>query len=139
MLAAQDARAAGHQQFEQERWESVVATAQRFGVDIRQAEPVRAHVVQLFRELKALHQLPAEYEDRLAAAAVLRDTGKFINHQGHHRHTQYIVSSSEIYGYTRVQRTVVSAVARYLGKSRPQPNDRAMRNIPADEHEHVHR
>ena len=139
MLAAQDARAAGHQQFEQERWESVVATAQRFGVDIRQAEPVRAHVVQLFRELKALHQLPAEYEDRLAAAAVLRDTGKFINHQGHHRHTQYIVSSSEIYGYTQVQRTVVSAVARYLGKSRPQPNDRAMRNIPADEHEHVHR
>ncbi len=139
MLAAQDARAAGHKQFEQERWESVVATAERFGVDIRQAEPVRAHAAQLFNELKLLHRLPDEYEDWLAAAAVLRDTGKFINHQGHHRHTQYIVSSSEIYGYTQVQRTVVSALARYLGKSRPQPNDRAMRNIPAEEHEHIHR
>lgn len=139
MLAAQDNRAAAHRQFEIERWESVVATARRYGVDMHQAEPVRTHAVQLFREMKALHQLPPDYETYLAAAAVLRDTGKFINHQGHHRHTQYIVSMSEMYGYTQVQRTIVSAIARYLGKSRPQPNDRALRNIPANEHSHVER
>jgi len=139
MLAEQDARATAHREFERERWESVLATARRYGVDPRQAEPVRAHALQLFRELKALHQLPPDYEAWLAAAAVLRDTGKFINHQGHHRHTQYIVSSSEIYGYTPVQRTVVSAIARYLGKSRPQPGDRALRNIPPEDHQHVHR
>ncbi len=139
MLAEQDARATAHREFARERWESVLATARRYGVDPRQAEPVRAHALQLYRDLKALHQLPAEYEVWLAAAAVLRDTGKFINHQGHHRHTQYIVSSSEIYGYTPVQRTVVSAIARYLGKSRPQPGDRALRNIPVEEHQHVHR
>lgn len=139
MLAEQDARAAGHKEFEQERWQSVQATARRYGVDPRQAEPVCAHVLQLFRELKTLHELPPEYESWLAAAAILRDTGKFINHQGHHRHTQYIISSSEIYGYTQVQRTVVSALARYLGKSRPQPGDRALRNIPADEHKRVQR
>lgn len=139
MLAEQDARAKVHREFEHERWESVLATARRYGVDPRHAEPVRAHAVQLFRELKALHQLPAEYESWLAAAAILRDTGKFINHQGHHRHTQYIVSSSEIYGYTQLQRTMVSALARYLGKSRPQPGDRALRNIPAEEHKNVQR
>jgi len=139
MLAEQDARAKAHREFEHERWESVLATARRYGVDPKQAEAVRSHAVQLFRDLKSLHELPAEYESWLAAAAVLRDTGKFINHQGHHRHTQYIVSSSEIYGYTQVQRTIVSAIARYLGKSRPQPGDRALRNIPADGHKHVHR
>jgi exopolyphosphatase/guanosine-5'-triphosphate,3'-diphosphate pyrophosphatase len=139
MLAEQDARATAHREFEHERWESVLATARRYGVDLRQAEPVRAHAVQLYRDLKALHELPPEYESWLAAAAILRDTGKFINHQGHHRHTQYIVSSSEVYGYTQVQRTVVSAIARYLGKSRPQPGDRALRNIPAAEHKNVHR
>ena len=139
MLAAQDARAKVHREFEHERWESVLATARRYGVNPKEAEPVRSHAVQLFRELKALHQLPPEYESWLAAAAILRDTGKYINHQGHHRHAQYIVSSSEIYGYTQLQRTVVSAIARYLGKSRPQPGDRAMRNIPAEEHQHVHR
>jgi exopolyphosphatase/guanosine-5'-triphosphate,3'-diphosphate pyrophosphatase len=139
MLAEQDARARAHREFEHERWESVLATARRYGVDPRQAEAVRAHAIQLYRDLKALHELPADYESWLAAAAVLRETGKFINHQGHHRHTQYIISSSEIYGYTQVQRTVVSALARYLGKSRPQPGDRALRNIPAEEHKHVHR
>jgi exopolyphosphatase/guanosine-5'-triphosphate,3'-diphosphate pyrophosphatase len=137
MLAETDTRARGHREFEQERWESVLATARRYGVDARKAEPVRAHAIQLFRELKSLHRLPPEYESWLAAAAVLRDTGKFINHQGHHRHTQYIISSSELYGYTPVQRTIVSAIARYLGKSRPQPGDRAMRNIPPEEHKSV--
>lgn len=139
MLASQDDRAAAHRQFEIERWESVVATAKRYGVDMHQAEPVRAHAVQLFRDLKSLHQLPLDYETYLAAAAVLRDTGKFINHQGHHRHAQYIISMSEMYGYTQVQRTIVSAIARYQGKSRPQPDDRALRNIPAGEHKHVER
>jgi exopolyphosphatase/guanosine-5'-triphosphate,3'-diphosphate pyrophosphatase len=139
MLAESDTRARGHREFEQERWESVLATARRYGVDLRQAEPVRAHALQLFRELKPLHALPVEYDNWLAAAAVLRDTGKFINHQGHHRHSQYIISSSEIYGYTPVQRTIVSAIARYLGKSQPQAGDRAMRNIPTDEHKNVHR
>jgi exopolyphosphatase/guanosine-5'-triphosphate,3'-diphosphate pyrophosphatase len=137
MLAEQDARAEAHKEFEHERWQSVLATAQRYGVDMRQAEPVRAHAVQLYRELKPMHALPPEYETWLQAAAMLRDTGKFINHQGHHRHTQYIVSSSEIYGYTQLQRTLVSAISRYLGKSRPQPGDRALRNIPAEEHKHV--
>ncbi len=139
MLAEQDARAKAHREFEHERWESVLATARRYGVDLRQAEPVRAHTVQLFRELKSMHELGPEYESWLAAAAMLRDTGKFINHQGHHRHAQYIISSSEIYGYTQLQRTLVSAIARYQGKSRPQPGDRALRNIPADEHKNVHR
>jgi exopolyphosphatase/guanosine-5'-triphosphate,3'-diphosphate pyrophosphatase len=139
MLAEQDTRALGHREFEHDRWESVLGTARRYGVDPRQAEPVRAHAAQLFRELKALHELPDDYEHWLVAAAILRDTGKFINHQGHHRHTQYIISSSELYGYTPVQRTIVSAIARYLGKTRPGAGDRAMRNIPADEHRNVYR
>jgi exopolyphosphatase / guanosine-5'-triphosphate,3'-diphosphate pyrophosphatase len=138
MLAESDSRARSYHEFEHERWESVLATARRYGVDPRRAEPVRAHAVQLYRELKALHALPPEYENYLAAASMLRDTGKFINHQGHHRHTQYIISSSEMYGYTPIQRTIVSAIARYLGKSRPQPGDRALRNIPAEEHKNVH-
>jgi exopolyphosphatase/guanosine-5'-triphosphate,3'-diphosphate pyrophosphatase len=139
LLAEQDDRATVHQQFEQERWESVLATARRYGVNLRQTEPVKAHAVQLFRDLAALHKLPPEYEDWLGAAAVLSDTGKFLNHQGHHRHTQYIISSSEIYGFTQQQRTIVSAIARYLGKTRPQPGDRAMRNILPAEHAYVQR
>ena len=137
MLAEKDDRATAHLQFEQERWESVLATAGRYGVNLRQAEPVKNHAEQLYRDLATLHRLPAEYENWLAAAAMLSETGKFLNHQGHHRHSQYIISSSEIYGYTMLQRTIISAIARYLGKTRPQPGDRAMRNSPPQEHSNV--
>jgi exopolyphosphatase/guanosine-5'-triphosphate,3'-diphosphate pyrophosphatase len=137
MLAEKDDRATAHLQFEQERWESVLATAKRYGVNLRTVEPVKNHAEQLYRDLATLHHLPAEYENWLAAAAMLSETGKFLNHQGHHRHTQYIISSSEIYGYTMLQRTIISAIARYLGKTRAQPGDRAMRNIPPQEHANV--
>ena len=53
MLAEQDARATAHREFEHERWESVLATARRYGVDLRHAEPVRAHALQLYRALQA--------------------------------------------------------------------------------------
>jgi exopolyphosphatase/guanosine-5'-triphosphate,3'-diphosphate pyrophosphatase len=60
-----------------------------------------------------------------------------MNHQGHHRHTQYIVANSEIFGFSPEQRMVVSAIARYLGKSRPDGVDRVMRSISVEQHGHV--
>jgi exopolyphosphatase / guanosine-5'-triphosphate,3'-diphosphate pyrophosphatase len=139
MLAEQDSRASVHQQFERERWQAVVEACRRYGIDPRQAEPVRQHAVQLFRDLTAVHELPAEYQTWLEAAAMLRDIGKFLNHQGYHRHAQYIVANSELYGFTPQQRIVTSAIARYLGKSRPAPEGRTMRQVPPDEYEHVRR
>ena len=139
MLAERDVRAATHLEFERERWESVVATCHRYNVDLKHAEPVKQHALQLFRDLAAVHQLPPDYAHWLAAAAMMRDVGKFLNYQGHHRHTQYIIASSELYGFTPPQRALVSAIARYLGKSRLQPDDRAMRAIPPQEHANVQR
>jgi exopolyphosphatase/guanosine-5'-triphosphate,3'-diphosphate pyrophosphatase len=139
MLAEQDARTSAHQQFERDRWESVLATCKRYGVDPRVAEPVRAHAAQLFRDMQSMHGLPQEYRQWLEAAAMMRDVGKYINYQGHHRHTQYVIAGSELYGFTPQQRAIVSGIARYLGKSRPAPQDRAFRYIAAAEHDSVKR
>lgn len=139
MFAEQDARTSAHQQFERDRWESVLATCNRYGVDPRKAEPVRAHAAQLFRDLQSMHGLPPEYRQWLEAAAMMRDVGKYINYQGHHRHTQYVIAGSELYGFTPQQRSIVSGIARYLGKSRPAPQDRAFRYIAPTEHDNVKR
>src|SRR5579884_305890 len=139
MLAAQDPRASVHQQFERERWEAVLETCRKYGVDTRQAEPVRHHAAQLFHDLKPVHKLPDEYLIWLEAAAMLRDIGKFMNYQGYHRHAQYIIANSEMFGFTPAQRVITSAIARYLGKSRPEPTGRTMRQVPPEEHEHVRR
>lgn len=137
MLAEVDLRASVHRKIESERWAGVLEVCRRYGVDQRKAEPVSQHVVQLFDELLRVHELPSEYRLWLQAAAMMQDVGKYMNHQGHHRHTQYIVANSEIFGFSPEQRLIVSAIARYLGKSRADPMDRIMRAVPAEEHTDV--
>jgi len=137
MLAQTDQRATSHKKFEAERWDAVLEVANRYGVDLRRAEHVRAHAAQLFDALKNVHNLPPVYKFWLESAAMLQDIGKFMNHQGRHRHTQYIIANSEVFGFTPDQRSIVSAIARYLGKSRLSPVDRLMRTIPIEEHPRV--
>jgi exopolyphosphatase/guanosine-5'-triphosphate,3'-diphosphate pyrophosphatase len=139
MLAERDERAPVHEIFERERWEGVLETCRRYGVDPRFAEPVCNHATQLFRDLQKVHELPPEYLVWLQTAAMLRDIGKFMNYQGYHRHAQYIIANSELYGFTPHQRAVTSAIARYLGKSRPAPEGRTMRQVLPADHEPVKR
>ena len=70
---------------------------------------------------------------------MMREVGKFMSHQGHHRHTQYIIANSEIAGFSPEQRQIVAALARYLGKSRPDPVDRSLRGLAAEEQERIAR
>ncbi|HEX9201873.1 MAG TPA: Ppx/GppA phosphatase family protein [Acidobacteriaceae bacterium] len=137
MLAEVDLRASVHRKIESERWEGVLEVCRRYGVDQRKMEPVRQHVVELYDGLLRVHELPSEYRLWLQAAAMMQDVGKFMNHQGHHRHTQYIVANSEIFGFSPEQRAIVSAIARYLGKSWPDAMDRVMRAVPVEEHINV--
>jgi exopolyphosphatase/guanosine-5'-triphosphate,3'-diphosphate pyrophosphatase len=95
MLAEVDLRAAVHQKLEDERWNGVLEVCRRYGINEKQAQAVRAHAAQLFDDLKEVHQLPAEYRGWLEAAAMMQEVGKFISHQGHHRHTQYIIANSD--------------------------------------------
>jgi exopolyphosphatase/guanosine-5'-triphosphate,3'-diphosphate pyrophosphatase len=139
MLAERDERAPVHEIFERERSEGVLETCRRYGIDPKLAEPVCNHATQLFRDLQKVHELPPEYLHWLQAAAMLKDIGKFMNYQGHHRHAQYIIANSELYGFTPHQRAVTSAIARYLGKSRPAPEGRTMRQVLPADHEPVRR
>ena len=137
MLGEVDLRASVHKKIEDERWAGVLELCIRYGIDQRKAEPVRQHVVELFNALGAVHGLPPEYKLWLESAAMMQEAGKFMNHQGHFRHTQYIIANSEIFGFSPEQRLIVSALARYLGKSRLDPMDRVMRAIPIEQHVHV--
>jgi exopolyphosphatase/guanosine-5'-triphosphate,3'-diphosphate pyrophosphatase len=138
MLADSDVRTSAHRTMEAERWEGVLEVCRRYGVDPRKIEAEREHAVQLFDQLQSVHQLPVEYRLWLQAAAMMQEVGKYMNHQGHHRHTQYIIANSEIFGFSPTQRAIVAAIARYLGKSRPDPMAGPMRYVPVEEHAHVH-
>lgn len=139
MLGNADIRASVHRTMEAERWEGVLQVCRRYGVDPKKMEPEREHAAQLFKQLQPVHGLPPEYGPWLEAAAMMQEVGKFMNHQGHNRHTHYIVANSEIFGFSPQQRAIVAAIARYLGKTRPEPMDRVMRLVPVEEHMHVAR
>ncbi len=139
MLAEGDTHTSAHQHFEQDRWASVLELCRHYGVDPKKQKSLVESAGRFFDSLKSVHQLPAEYRLWLEAAAMMHSVGKFMNYQGHHRHTQYIIANSELYGFTPEQRVIVSAVARYLGKSRPAAADRVLRMIPVEQHAYVRR
>src|SRR5207248_1044365 len=119
MTAEYDRETRSGKQIESERSDSVRAAVEHYHVDIDHAGAVRDTAMQLFAALRPVHHLPSEYAEWLSAAAMLYEVGDYVNRNGRHRHTHYIISHSEILGYTPDQRRKIAAIARYLGKSRP--------------------
>jgi exopolyphosphatase/guanosine-5'-triphosphate,3'-diphosphate pyrophosphatase len=133
MAADYDRSTRSGRQIEFERWESIMTAVDHYGVDRKHALDVRDAATLLFSALRSLHRLPPEYREWLSAAAMLYEVGDYVNRNGRHRHTHYIISNSEILGYTPQQRRLIAAVARYLGKSRPTLEDGPMKLLdPGD-------
>src|ERR1022692_2054937 len=133
MAADYDRSTRSGRAIESERWESIKRAVERYRVDLHHALHVRDAALLLFSSLKSVHQLPEEYREWLSAAAMLYEVGDYVNRNGHHRHTYYIISNSEILGYTPQQRRLIAAIARYLGKSRPALDEAPIKALdPAD-------
>ena len=137
MAAEYDQSTRSGKQIKSERWDSVRAAVAHYHVDMDHALRVRDSAMHLFAALRSLHHLPPEYAEWLSAAAMLYEVGDYVNRNGRHRHTYYIISHSEILGYTPEQRRTIAAIARYLGKSRPTPNDAAIKLLSAADQEFV--
>ncbi|MFY9646295.1 MAG: Ppx/GppA phosphatase family protein [Terriglobales bacterium] len=137
MAADYDRSTRSGRAIESERWESIKRAVEHYRVDLNHALHVRDAALLLFSELKSVHQLPPEYREWLSAAAMLYEVGDYVNRNGHHRHTYYIIANSEILGYTPQQRKVIGSIARYLGKSRPTPGDGPMSGLSPEEQENV--
>ncbi len=111
------------QQIQSERHNALRAAARHYRVDLKHAERVSQAAQQLFTALNKLHALPAEYREWLHAAAILYEVGAYVNRTGRYRHAYYIIAHSDLFGYTVQQRTLIAAIARYMGKSRPAATD----------------
>jgi exopolyphosphatase/guanosine-5'-triphosphate,3'-diphosphate pyrophosphatase len=101
----------------------VVASAASLGRKFRYDEPHARHVagfcMTLFDALMREHGLGSRERLLLEAAAILHDVGTFIRPSGHHKHGEYIVANSEIFGLNKGDLTIVSNVVRYHRKAPP--------------------
>jgi exopolyphosphatase/guanosine-5'-triphosphate,3'-diphosphate pyrophosphatase len=137
MAADYDRSTRSGKQIESERWESITKAVAHYHIDRKHALDVRESAMLLFTALRAVHHLPPEYREWLSAAAMLYEVGDYVNRTGRHRHAHYILSNSEILGYTPAQRRIIAAVARYLGKTRPSTDDGPIKLIDAAERTNV--
>jgi exopolyphosphatase/guanosine-5'-triphosphate,3'-diphosphate pyrophosphatase len=137
MAAEYDRSTRSGKQIQSERWDSILSAVEHYGIDSDHALKVRGSAMHLFSALRSIHGLPPEYAEWLSAAAMLYEVGDYVNRNGRHRHTYYIISHSEILGYTPEQRRIIAAIARYLGKSRPSSSDAPMKVLSSADRDHV--
>jgi len=95
------------------------ALGKRFHYEAEHAESVLRLARQLFDQTTELHGLGDRARVLLEAAALLHDIGAAINIDGHHKHSQYLIESTEIVGLGSYERHLVAMVARYHRKAAP--------------------
>jgi exopolyphosphatase / guanosine-5'-triphosphate,3'-diphosphate pyrophosphatase len=76
--------------------------------------------VKLFDDLAPRHRMGQRDRILLHAAALLHDIGDFVRYEGHHKHSYYLITNSDLLGMTPEERAIVANVARYHRKSAPQ-------------------
>jgi exopolyphosphatase/guanosine-5'-triphosphate,3'-diphosphate pyrophosphatase len=105
----------------------------RYGVPLDHARKVADVANHLFVALQPLHKLPLGCGKLLEAAAYLVDVGHYISSVSHHKHSYYVVSNSDMAGFTDRERFTIAALCRYHRKSLPNPVHGIYQALSADE------
>jgi exopolyphosphatase/guanosine-5'-triphosphate,3'-diphosphate pyrophosphatase len=100
---------------------SAEALAARYRADLRHARRVAAFAERLFDDLRPVHRLGETEKTWLMAAALVHDIGLFVSLRAHHKHSEYLILASQIFGLRRDEREIVACVARYHRRAMPRP------------------
>jgi len=122
---------------EEELKRQVVASAQalgkRYHYDETHARSVSGLSLAIFDALSNEHGLGYHERLLLETAAILHDIGTYIRSSGHHRHGEYIVSNSEIFGLNRSDINIISNVVRYHRRTPPAPTHVNYISLPRED------
>jgi exopolyphosphatase/guanosine-5'-triphosphate,3'-diphosphate pyrophosphatase len=105
--------------FAEEVLRSARILAQRYQSDPDHGEHVGNLCARLFDELKDLHFLTPHDSLLLQVAAILHEVGTYVSPRAHHKHSEYLILNSEVFGLDRMDVTIVAQVARYHRHSCP--------------------
>jgi exopolyphosphatase/guanosine-5'-triphosphate,3'-diphosphate pyrophosphatase len=92
---------------------------QKYSYDAGHSRQVSQLAVNLFYQLQTLHKLPEKYAGILHAAAMLHDIGLFIADGKHHKHSYYLIKSSGMKSFSKLDLELVANIARYHRKAHP--------------------
>lgn len=99
---------------------SAEALGEKYRYDATHVRTVAHLAVRLFDELREEHALSSRDRLLLEVAALLHDIGVFVGLRAHHKHAQYLIMASEIFGLSADDRAVIGNIARYHRRALPQ-------------------
>lgn len=110
-------------QIEQEvpniRLRNVISLARRCQYPKAHSHHVARLATSLFDQTHALHRLGKQEREWLEYAAILHDIGYVINPRQHHKHAYYLITNSDLAGFTSEEIEIMANVARYHRRAHP--------------------
>ncbi len=77
-----------------------------------------------------LHELGSLEREYLRAAAILHNSGHYISHSAHHKHSYYLIRNGGLLGFTETEVEIIANIARYHRKSQPKRRHEGYNNLP---------
>lgn len=124
---------------EREAEAGAVAIGRKYLFDEPHSKHVARLALSLFEQLRPLHGLDDDNRRILIAAALLHDMGQFVSFKGHHKHSLYLISNSELPGFSQREMLMVGNIARYHRKAHPAPHHHYFTVLPESDRERVTR
>jgi exopolyphosphatase/guanosine-5'-triphosphate,3'-diphosphate pyrophosphatase len=110
----------GAEDFERQVLASAEAVGHRFRFDRAHGHHVAFLAGRLFDELRDEHGLSDRERLLLQVAGLLHDIGVYVSLRAHHKHSQYLLAASQIFGLSDEETAIVSNIARYHRRGTPQ-------------------
>lgn len=118
--AAAPADRAGWLEFDEQVLASAEALGHKHRFDRNHGHHVAVLALQLFDAMCDDHGLGPRERLLLQVASLLHDIGVFVSLRAHHKHSQYLLAASQIFGLSNEETAVVANVARYHRRGPPQ-------------------
>jgi exopolyphosphatase/guanosine-5'-triphosphate,3'-diphosphate pyrophosphatase len=107
-------------EFADQKLRGVHAVGRRFGYEETHARQVANLAEKIFDSLAPSENLSPHHRTLMLAGALLHDIGYHIAHDSHQKHTLYLVTNSELTGFSEAERAVIANIARYHRGSLPK-------------------
>lgn len=93
------------------RERSIQSLIMRYSVDIEQAKRVQSVAIGMFDQVSRVWQLQdEEWRDLLGWAALTHEVGLAISHSGFHKHGAYVLTHSDMAGFTRQEQLILATL-----------------------------
>ncbi|KJJ85604.1 exopolyphosphatase [Candidatus Omnitrophus magneticus] len=126
-----------------EKEKQISSIALEIGRHYQFDEPHGMHVAKLglsiFDQIKNIIEHHPNDRNILLAASMLHDIGTFISYKGHHKHSLYLISQSEIPGLNGHEIILAANIARYHRKIGPSIKHESFARLTLPEQKQVTR